>query len=73
VGSIPTENSSQKLKLAAAQFTITYPDYYKGNFDTDKIEVRIKKQKSAAPRGKWDKENHLVEIYPQEPVLQQPR
>ena len=59
---------AKKLKLAAAQFTITYPDYYKGNFDTDKIEVRIKNKKVPLQEVKWDKENHIVEIYPQEPV-----
>jgi hypothetical protein len=59
---------AKKLKLAAAKFTITYPDYYKGNFDTDKIEVRIKNKKVPLQQVKWDKENHLIEIYPQEPV-----
>lgn len=59
---------AKKLKLAVAQFTITYPDYYKGSFDTDNIEVRIKGKKVPLQEVKWDKENHLVEIYPQEPV-----
>jgi len=48
VGSIPT--SSQE---AEKQPTYHYlSDYYKGNFDTDKIEVRIK-NKSAAQEVKW--------------------
>ena len=59
---------AKRLKLAVAQFTITYPDYYKGNFDTDEIEVRIRGKKVPLQEVKWDKENHLVEIYPQEPV-----
>ena len=59
---------AKKLKLAVAQFTVTYPDYYKGSFDTDNIEVRIKGKKVPLQEVKWDKENHLVEIYPQEPV-----
>jgi len=45
VGSIPTANSSQEAEIGSSPLTITYPDYYKGNFDTDKIEVRIKKKK----------------------------
>ena len=59
---------AKRLKLAVAQFTITYPDYYKGNFDTDEIEVRIRGKKVPLQEVKWDKENHLIEIYPQEPV-----
>ena len=59
---------AKKLKLAVAQFSITYPDYYKGDFDTDSIEVRLKNKKVPLQQVKWDKENHVVEIYPEEPV-----
>lgn len=59
---------AKKLNLAVSQFTISYPDYYKGKFDTDKIEVRIKGEKVPVQEVVWDKENHLVEIYPQQPV-----
>ncbi len=59
---------SKKLNLAVSQFSISYPDYYKGKFDTDKIEVRIKDKKVPLQEVVWDKENRLVEIYPQEPV-----
>ena len=58
----------KKLNLAVAQFSISYPDYYKGNFDTDSIEVRLKGKKVPLQEVIWDKENHLVEIYPAEPV-----
>ncbi len=59
---------SKKLNLAVSQFSISYPDYYKGKFDADKIEVRIKDKKVPLQEVVWDKENRLVEIYPQEPV-----
>lgn len=59
---------AKKLKLAVSQFAISYPDYFKGKFDTDNIEVRIKGEKVPLQEVKWDKENHVVEIYPQEPV-----
>lgn len=59
---------SKKLNLAVSQFSISYPDYYKGKFDTDKIEVRIKNKKVPLQEVVWDKENRLVDIYPQEPV-----
>lgn len=59
---------AKKLKLAVSQFAISYPDYFKGKFDTDNIEVRIKGEKVPLQEVRWDKENHVVEIYPQEPV-----
>ncbi len=59
---------AKKLNLAVAQFSISYPDYYKGKFDKDDIEVRIKDKKVPLQEVIWDKENHKVEIYPQEPV-----
>lgn len=59
---------AKKLKLAVSQFTISYPDYYKGKFDTDEIEVRIKGEKVPLQEVVWDKENRVVEIYPQKPV-----
>jgi len=41
---------AKKLNLAVAQFSISYPDYYKGKFDPDKIEVRIKDKKCRSKR-----------------------
>lgn len=58
----------KKLNLAASQFTITYPDYYRGKFDTDKIEVRLKGKTVPLQEVSWDQENRLIRIYPEEPV-----
>ncbi|MBD2450128.1 DUF2808 domain-containing protein [Nostoc sp. FACHB-152] len=58
----------QKMKLAVAQFAITYPKYYKGSFDPKKIEVRVKGKKVPLSEVKWDKEGRVIEIFPQEPV-----
>jgi hypothetical protein len=59
---------AQKMKLAVAQFAITYPDYYKGSFDTKDVEVKVKDKKVALSEVKWNKESRVIEIYPQEPV-----
>ncbi len=59
---------SKRLNLAVSQFSISYPDYYKGKFDTDEIEVRVKNKKMPLQEVVWDKENRLVDIYLQEPV-----
>lgn len=57
-----------KMKLAAAQFAISYPDYYQGTFDPKRVEVRVKDKAVALQEVKWDKENSLLEIFPKEPV-----
>ena len=59
---------SNKMELGVAEFAISYPDYYKGKFDTKRIEVLVKDKAVPLQEVKWDKENHIVEIYPQEPV-----
>ncbi|HLO88878.1 MAG TPA: DUF2808 domain-containing protein [Nostocaceae cyanobacterium] len=58
----------QKMKLAVAQFSITYPDYYKGSFDTKAVEVRVKNKKVPLSEVKWNKEARVIEIFPEEPV-----
>ncbi|UKO95822.1 DUF2808 domain-containing protein [Nostoc sp. UHCC 0870] len=58
----------QNMKLAVAQFAVTYPNYYKGSFDPKKIEVRVKGKKVPLSETKWNKESGLIEIFPEEPV-----
>ena len=59
---------AKKMKLAVSEFAVLYPDYYQGSFDTKRIDVRVNDKKLPIQEVKWDKENHLVEIYLQEPV-----
>lgn len=60
---------AKRMKLAVAQFSITYPNYYRGEFDTKNIEVRVKgKRVPLQEQPTWDKENHIIQIYPEEPV-----
>ncbi len=58
----------KKLKTAVAHFVIAYPKYYKGSFDSKKMEVRVKGKKVPLQEAKWDKDNNVIEIYPQEPI-----
>ncbi|WP_414585868.1 DUF2808 domain-containing protein [Scytonema sp. PCC 10023] len=60
--------SQKKLKTAVAHFVISYPDYYKGTFDPKEIEVRVRDKKIALSEVKWDKENRVIQIYPEEPI-----
>jgi hypothetical protein len=62
---------AKKLQGGATKFIISYPDYFDGKFDTDKIEVRLngdKKQSLALREVIWDEENHKVRIDLAEPL-----
>lgn len=58
----------KKMKLAVAQFAISYPNYYKGEFNPKEVEVIVKGKAVPLQEVKWDKENNLLEIFPTEPV-----
>lgn len=61
----------KKLRGGAAKFFISYPDYFDGKFDTDKIEVRVEgdKDKSLPLREViWDKESRIIQIDLEEPL-----
>ncbi|WP_228054619.1 DUF2808 domain-containing protein [Gloeocapsopsis crepidinum] len=57
-----------RLNLAAAQFTVSYPENYRGKFDPDNIEVRVRGKSVPLQEVRWDQENRVVEIFPAEPV-----
>lgn len=62
---------AKKLQAGAIKFFISYPDYFDGKFDTDKIEVRLggDKEKSLPLRNVvWDEESRTVQIELEEPL-----
>ena len=55
----------KKLANGATRFVISYPDYFDGKFDTDKIEVRPNNEKDESLELKevvWDEENRFIQI-----------
>ena len=58
----------RKMKVAAAKFMVTYPRYYKGEFEPKKIEVRVKGKKVPLSEVDWNKEDRAISISPKEPV-----
>ncbi|CDN11126.1 hypothetical protein RintRC_0148 [Richelia intracellularis] len=56
------------MKVAAAKFMVTYPRYYKGEFEPKKIEVRVKGKKVPLSEVDWNKEDRAISISPKEPV-----
>ncbi|MCL6436621.1 MAG: DUF2808 domain-containing protein [Leptolyngbyaceae cyanobacterium HOT.MB2.61] len=59
---------AKKMKLAVAQFAISYPDYYKGEFDPKDVEVIVQDKSVPLQEVNWNKENNLIEIFPVDPV-----
>jgi len=58
----------KKLPFGASQFYVTYPDYYKGKFDTDEIEVRIDGEAQPLSSVEWNQDEQLVSIGLEEPI-----
>jgi Protein of unknown function (DUF2808) len=48
--------------LGAAQIQITYPDYYQGKFDEQKIEVLVDDKSIPLQSATWDREQRAVVI-----------
>jgi Protein of unknown function (DUF2808) len=48
--------------LGAAQIQITYPDYYKGKFDEQKIEVMVDGKSIPLKSAKWEREQRAIVI-----------
>jgi Protein of unknown function (DUF2808) len=59
---------ADKMSLAVAQFSITYPDTYEGEFDPDEIEVRISGDSVPLDEVEWDQENRVINIFPTQPI-----
>lgn len=62
----------KKLTNGATQFIISYPDYFDGKFNTDKIEVRLDGDKDRSLPLKnvvWDEENRFIQIDLAEPLI----
>jgi hypothetical protein len=59
---------AKKMKLAVAQFSITYPNYYKGKFDPKDMEIRVKGKSVPLQEVNWNKENRVIELIPKEPI-----
>ena len=48
--------------LGAAQIQIVYPDYYKGKFDDQKVEVFVDDKSIPLQSTKWNREQHTLVI-----------
>ncbi|RMF27509.1 MAG: DUF2808 domain-containing protein [Cyanobacteria bacterium J083] len=62
------EIPAKKLTRGAAKIFVTYPDYYKGKFKPEKIEVRIKGEPQPLREVIWDKESRIIEMDLENPI-----
>lgn len=60
----------KKLTEGVARFFISYPDYFDGKFDLDKIEVRMAGKSLPLRDVVWDQESRIIEIDLAEPILE---
>ena len=60
----------KKLTQGVDKFFVTYPDYYSGTFDLDKIEVRAKNKSLPIREVIWDQESRIIEISLEKPLLE---
>ncbi len=51
-----------KLKVQASAFRVNYPEYYDGEFDTDRMEVRVNDEPQPLKDVVWNKEQNFVEL-----------
>ncbi len=61
---------AKKMMQGASKLFITYPDYYDGKFDEDRIEVRIKGKAIELAEVIWDEESRIIEIVPKEQITE---
>lgn len=59
---------AKKLPQGATSIFISYPDYFDGNFDTKKIQVRVKGEPIPLKEVYWDKESRFLEINLDKPL-----
>lgn len=59
---------ANKMQLAVSQINISYPDYYTGQFDTNRIEVLARDKSIPVREVNWDRDNHSLQISLTEPI-----
>jgi Protein of unknown function (DUF2808) len=49
-------------KSQVSQFVITYPEHFDGEFDTERMDVRVSDKNVPLESAKWDKNSRRVEV-----------
>jgi hypothetical protein len=58
----------KRMKLAAAEITIDYPEYYKGTFNPKQMEIKVNGKAVKLQEAKWDKDNYFIQLFPAEAI-----
>ncbi len=59
---------AKKLSQGASTFFVSYPDYFNGEFDTKKIEVRVGGQSQPLKEVIWDKDSRIIQMTLEKPI-----
>lgn len=59
---------ANKLDKGVAKFIIDYPNYYKGKFDPEAMEVRLGGQSLPLKSAKWNPETFNIELELEQPL-----
>lgn len=57
-----------KLELGVNEILITYPETYRGDFETDEIDVRVDGDNQPIDEVVWDEDRREIRIYLVEPI-----
>lgn len=58
----------KKATVAISEVFISYPDYYRGTFDPDAMEIRVNGDKVPLAEANLDPENRIIELTPEEAI-----
>lgn len=59
---------SKKASVAISQVLINYPDYYRGTFDTEAMEIRVNGEEVPLAEVNLDPENRIIELTPESAI-----
>lgn len=59
---------ARKMEFAVSKLAISYPETYRGTFDPEAVRVEVAGDRIALEDVIWDKDNRVIEIYPQTPI-----
>lgn len=59
---------ADKVAQAVEQVVVSYPDSFRGQFDDDEMEIRIDGDEIPLSEVNWDRENRVIELFPETPI-----
>lgn len=58
----------EKVDVAISELRIEYPEHYRGEFNEERIELKVNGNTVDLQEAIWDRDNRFVQIYPVEAI-----